>query len=129
VRLLLWRDTRVLGWFAVGVTASVVELVLLRLLHEGLNVALPSATLVAAEVLILAKFGVSDRWVFGHAWPSLQRVLRYHGACAGALVVYWVVINGVAAVLGVPYVAAFIIGTAASFAWSLATNFLWVWAR
>jgi putative flippase GtrA len=129
VRLLVWRDTRVLGWFVVGVTASIAELLLLRALHEGLNIALPIATAVAAEVLILVKFGVSDRWVFGHEWPNLQRALRYHGACAGALLVYWVVINAASLALGVPYVVGFVVGTAAAFAWSLATNFLWVWAR
>ena len=47
----------------------------------------------------------------------------------GALVVYWLVINGLAALLGLAYEIAFVVGTAASFAWSLLTNFFWVWAR
>jgi putative flippase GtrA len=107
----------------------VVELGLLRLLYESLGLPLPLATAVAAEVLILAKFLVADRWVFDHPSPAWDRLLRYHGASAGALVVYWLAINALSAFVGLPYAVAFVIGTGASFAWSLATNFLWVWAR
>jgi putative flippase GtrA len=119
---------RVAGWFVIGVTASVIELGLLRVLYEVLAWPLPVATAVAAEALILCKFFAADRWVFGHAWPAMPRLLRYHGASAGALVVYWLVINGLAEILGLSYMAAFVVGTGAAFAWSLATNFLWVWA-
>lgn len=126
---LLGHSRRFGGWFLVGLTASVLELVLLRLLYESLAWPLPVATAVAAEVLILAKFLTADRWVFGHARPAMNRLLRYHGASAGALVVYWLVINGLVELLGLPYVAAFVLGTGAAFAWSLVTNFLWVWAQ
>jgi putative flippase GtrA len=119
----------VAGWFVIGVTASLVELGLLRVLYDNLGWPLPVATAVAAEVLILAKFFAADRWVFHHAHPAMNRLVRYHGASAGALLVYWLVINGLAAFLALPYVAGFVLGTAAAFAWSLLTNFLWVWAR
>jgi putative flippase GtrA len=125
----LTPSRRVAGWFVIGVTASLLELALLRVLYEVLAWPLPVATAVAAEVLILCKFFTADRWVFGHARPAVNRLLRYHGASAGALIVYWLVINGLAELLGLPYVAAFVIGTGAAFAWSLVTNFLWVWAR
>jgi putative flippase GtrA len=120
---------RLVGWFVLGVSASLVELALLRGLYELLGWPLPLATAIAAEVLILAKFLLNDRFVFGHAAPTLRRVLRYHGASAGALVVYWLVINALTLFAGVAYVAAFVIGTAAAFTWSLITNFLWVWAQ
>ena len=125
----VWQSRRLVGWFVIGVTAAVIELALLRVLYEMLAWPLPVATAVAAEVLILAKFFSADRWVFGHTWPAMPRLVRYHGASAGALVVYWLVINGLAVLLGLPYVAGFILGTAAAFAWSLLTNFLWVWAK
>ena len=123
------RYRRVLGWFVVGATAAVLELALLRLLFEVVGWALPVATAVAAEVLILGKFVTTDRLVFGHGTPTVNRLLRYHGASAGALVVYWVVINALAVLGGLPYIAAFIVGTAAAFFWSLVTNFFWVWAQ
>jgi putative flippase GtrA len=112
-----------------GVTASLVELGLLGTFVETLSWPLPVATAVAAEVLILGKFVVADRWIFNHLSPAWDRLLRYHGASAGALVVYWLVINGFAAMLGLPYVIGFVLGTGASFAWSLLTNFLWVWSK
>ena len=118
---------RLAGWFVVGVGGALVELALLRFFYEGLAWPLPVSTTVAAEALILAKFFVTDRWVFHHPRPGVDRLLKYHAACAGAFVVYWVVINSLAELAGVPYIAAFVAGTAASFAWSPATNFLWVW--
>jgi putative flippase GtrA len=123
------RYRRLISWVALGVSASLVELGLLRALYEGLVWPFPAATLVSAEVLILIKFVIADRWVFGHRWPAAGRLARYQGASAGALVVSWVVINALSVLLGVPYVVAFVLSTAAAFAWSLASNFLWVWAR
>jgi putative flippase GtrA len=117
------------GWFVLGVVAAVVELGVLAVLKEELLWPLPLATFVAAEALILVKFGIADRWIFGFPRPTWDRLLRYHGACAGALIVYWVVVNALAALLNVPYAIGFLVGTAAAFAWSLATNFLWVWAN
>ena len=124
----MWQTRRVASWFLIGLTASVVELALLRLLYEGAQWPLPVATAAAAETLILFKFLVTDRWVFGHASPTLARLVRYHGASAGAFIVYWLVVNGLAVLLGLPYIAAFLVGTAAAFSWSLMSNFLWVWA-
>src|SRR5215207_1644079 len=120
---------RFISWVVLGAGAAVAELGLLKVLYEMLLWPLPIATAVAAEVLILVKFVIADRWVFGHPRPTLHRLLRYHGACAGALVVYWLVINGLAVLLGLAYELGFVLGTGASFVWSLLTNFFWVWAR
>ncbi len=116
-------------WFVIGATAALMELALLRFLFEILGWSLPVATAIAAEVLILGKFITTDRLVFGRASPTVNRLLKYHGASGGALLVYWLVINGLAELRGVPYVTAFVVGTAAAFLWSLVTNFLWVWAQ
>jgi putative flippase GtrA len=123
----MWGRRRLASWFLLGVTASLLELALLRGLYEGLQWPLPIATAVAAEVLIVVKFLLNDRLVFNHTWPTLGRLVRYHGASAGALVVYWLVVNGLGLLLGVEYVIAFLAGTTAAFTWSLLTNFLWVW--
>ena len=125
----MWGRRRVVGWLLLGGTASVLELGLLRALYEGLAWPLPLATAVAAEVLIIFKFLTNDRLVFDHPSPTLGRLIKYHGASAGAFLVYWVAINALTLAAGVPYVAAFILSTAAAFMWSLLTNFLWVWAR
>jgi putative flippase GtrA len=124
----MWQSRRLASWVLVGFTGSLLELALLRGLYEVMQLPLPVATAVAAEVLIIIKFLVSDRWVFGHPVPALARLLRYHGASAGAFIVYWLVVNSLGLLVGVAYMVAFIIGTAAAFGWSLLTNFLWVWA-
>jgi putative flippase GtrA len=125
----MWQTRRVASWILVGLAGSLLELALLRFLFEELQWPFPVATAVAAEVLIVAKFLAADRWVFGHAWPTFARLWRYHGASAGALVVYWLVTNALGVLMGLPYAAAFILGTGVAFTWSLFTNFLWVWAR
>jgi putative flippase GtrA len=122
------QSRRVATWFVLGLTASLIEFGLLRALYEGLAWPFPLATIAAAEILILVKFLVADRWIFAHRLPSMGRLLRYHGASAGALVVSWVVINALVVALGVPYPLAFVLSTGAAFAWSLVSNFLWVWA-
>lgn len=122
------QPRRVASWFLIGLTASLLELALLRLLFEIVNMPLPLATAVAAEALIIIKFLVADRWVFGHPAPKVERMLRYHGASAGAFIAYWLVVNALGVLLGVPYMVAFLLGTCAAFMWSLMTNFLWVWA-
>lgn len=124
----MWGRRRLAGWVVLGLAASVLELLLLRALYELLQWPLPFATAAAAEVLILFKFLMNDRFVFAHAWPTLGRLVRYHGASFGALLVYWIVVNALSLALGVMYVTAFVIGTAAAFTWSLLTNFLWVWS-
>jgi len=127
VPLARWRQ--LVGWTVVGAAAAGAELVLLRTMIELGHVPLPIASAVAAEILILVKFLVSDRFVFGHGYPTATRLVKYQGACAGALAVYWLAINGLGTLLAMPYVLAFVVGTAASFVWSLMTNFLWVWRR
>jgi putative flippase GtrA len=129
LKFTMWQSRRIVSWVLLGLTGSLAELVLLRGLLEVWHWALPLATAVAAEVLIVIKFLVADRWVFQHPWPTVARLMRYHGASAGALVIYWLVVNGLGIIVGLMYVEAFIIGTAAAFVWSLLTNFLWVWAQ
>ena len=125
----MWGTRRLVGWLVLGGTASLLELGLLRVLYENLQWPLPIATAVAAEVLIIFKFLTNDRFVFKYPSPTLGRLAKYHGASAGAFVVYWVGINVLTLMAGMPYVPAFVLSTAAAFTWSLLTNFLWVWAH
>ena len=125
----MWATRRVAGWVLLGITASLLELVLLRALFELAHWPLPIATAVAAEALIIVKFLLNDRFVFNHEAPTVRRMLRYHGASTGALAVYWLAINALSLLAGMPYVLAFVVSTGLAFSWSLITNFLWVWAR
>jgi putative flippase GtrA len=115
------------GWFALGLLAFLFELGLLALLHQGLGMHLWQASALAGEVVVLSRFLSTDRFVFGYATPSFGRCWRFHVAAAGSFTVSWLVLNGSAHALGLPYPVATFVGSVAAFVWSGLTNFLWVW--
>jgi putative flippase GtrA len=115
------------GWFALGVLAFGIEIVLLAIFHQWLRVSLWIASALAAEVVLLGRFLTTDRLVFGYPRPSLGRCWRFHFSALGSFLVSWLVLNSAAAMLGVQYVPAAFLGSVAAFVWSGMTNFLWVW--
>ncbi|MBV8717064.1 MAG: GtrA family protein [Chloroflexi bacterium] len=115
------------GWFALGVLAFAIELGILAILHQWLGMHLWLASALAAEIVLLGRFLSTDRFVFGYATPSFGRCWRFHVAAAGSFAVSWLVLNGSAHELQVPYPVATFLGSAAAFVWSGLTNFLWVW--
>jgi len=115
------------GWFVLGLVAIGAEVALLAVLYQRLRCPLWLASAVVAEALIIGRFMLMDRLVFGHQRPALPRLWRYQGACLGAFLVSWAILNGTALAFGFPVPFAVLAGTAGAFGWSLATNFLWVW--
>jgi putative flippase GtrA len=115
------------GWFALGVLAFGIEIVLLTVFHQWLKLSLWIASAMAAEFVLIGRFLTTDRFVFGYPTPSLGRCWRFHASALGAFAVSWLVLNAAASVLGVQYVAAAFFGSVAAFGWSGLTNFLWVW--
>ena len=115
------------GWFVLGVLAFVLELGILAVLHQWWGMHLWQASALAAEIVLLIRFLSTDRFVFGHPSPSLGRCVRFHVAAAGAFTVSWLVLNGSAHALDVPYPIATFLGSVAAFVWSGLTNFFWVW--
>jgi putative flippase GtrA len=125
--LLPLRVRQFAGWFALGVLAFGAEVVALGALHQWLGCPLWLASAIAAESVLLARFVSTDRFVFGHARPTLTRCWRFHAAAAGSFAVSWLVLNGSATLLDVHYAVAAFLGSVASFGWSGITNFFWVW--
>jgi putative flippase GtrA len=115
------------GWFGLGVVAFAIELGLLAILHQWLGMHLWQASALAGETVVLGRFLTTDRFVFGHSTPTWGRCWRYHVAAAGSFTISWLVLNSTAHVLQLPYPIATFLGSAAAFAWSGVTNFLWVW--
>jgi putative flippase GtrA len=115
------------GWFALGLIAFAIELGLLAVLHQWLGMHLWQASLIAGEIVVMSRFLSTDRFVFGHATPSFGRCWRFHVAAAGSFAVSWLVLNGSAHALEIPYPVAAFLGSVAAFVWSGLTNFLWVW--
>jgi len=121
------RLVQFLGWVALGLIAFGLELGLLAILHQWLGMHLWQASALAGETVIIGRFLTNDRYVFGHPTPSFGRCWRFHVASIGSFTVSWLVLNGTAHALQVPYPVAAFLGSAAAFVWSALTNFLWVW--
>jgi putative flippase GtrA len=115
------------GWFALGLLAFAFELGLLAVLHQWLGMHLWLASAIAGEIVVMSRFLSTDRLVFGHSSPSFGRCWRFHVAAAGSFTVSWLVLNGSAHALEIPYPVAAFLGSVAAFVWSGLTNFLWVW--
>ena len=115
------------GWFALGVVAFGAEVGVLGALHQGLGYPLWLAFAIAARVVLLGRFLSTDRFVFGHARPTFGRCWRFHAAAVGSFAMSWLVLNGSATLLDVPFVIAAFLGSVAAFVWSGLTNFWWVW--
>jgi putative flippase GtrA len=99
---------------------------MMYMLVEAMRIPLLAATTVSAEITIVLRFLINDRWVFGYKRPTWNRLLQFHVASAGGGVVWWAVANTLPH-FGVHYLIASITGTACSVCFSMATNFFWIW--
>jgi putative flippase GtrA len=119
-----WRP---LGrWWIVGLAFTVAGLTVLYVLRDVLHLPLIVATTAGGEVILLVRFLINDRWVFGYRRPTWTRLWQFHVAGAGGGAIWWIVAN-VLPRFGVNYLVAATAGTACSVILSMATNFLWVW--
>lgn len=121
------RLRQIAGWGILGALAVLGELALFSLLYRGMGLAQSLAYPLASESMILVRFLLTDRVVFGHAAPTWGRTLRYHGACAGAFAITWLVIAVAERFALAEGEVAWAVGTAVSLVWSLLASFLWVW--
>ena len=78
--------------------------------------------------MLVIRFLINDRWVFGHRRPTWTRLGQFHVASAGGGVIWWTLANLLPR-FGFPELLAAIAGTAGSVVVSMATNFLWVWRK
>jgi putative flippase GtrA len=115
-------------WWIVGLAFYGAGLAILYLLIDVLHISLMLGTVLAAEITMLLRFGVNDRWVFGHRRPTLRRLGQFHIAGAGGSAIWWIVANTLPR-MGVHYLVASTAGTACSVVFSMLTNFLWIWHR
>lgn len=93
-----------------------------------LHMPLMLGTLLSAEVTLLIRFFINDRWVFGYRFPTWVRLWQFHLAGAGGFAIWWVVANFLP-LLGVHYLVASAAGSASSMFLSIITNFFWIWRK
>lgn len=120
----LWRPMG--RWWIVSLCFWVGGLGLLYAFISLLKMPLMIGTLFAAEITVVLRFLINDRWVFGYPRPSWSRLWQFHLACAGGAAIWWCVANALPR-FGVYYLIASAAGSAASVLFSMTTNFRWIW--
>jgi len=121
-----WRS--LVRWLIVGVAFLGVGTALLYVAVGLLHMPLVVATVVTAEVVLLIRFLINDRWVFGYRFPTWRRLWQFHAAGAGGFAVWWVVTN-VLPRFGIHYLIASAAGSGSSMFLSIVTNFFWIWRK
>lgn len=120
---------RALGrWWIVGLAFYVCGTATLWFLIQAFRMKLLLATLLAAEITLLVRFLINDRWVFNHSRPTYRRLWQYHVASAAGTAIWWAVTN-ILPKFGVHYIIAATVGTACSVFFAMGTNFLWIWHK
>ena len=123
----LWANRqRITRWWTVGLGFTFLNIPILYVLVDVLAIPLAAATVLAGEAGLLVRFLVNDRWVFQEQRPTWHRLWQYHVAAAGGFVIWWSATNLLSR-SGIHYLVASLLATAFSVAWSMGTNFLWVW--
>lgn len=125
VAQLPWKA--IIRWWIVGLTFTAGGLGVLYVLHDLLHLPLVVGTTAGAEITLLIRFLINDRWVFGNRRPTWRRLWQFHVAGAGGGAAWWIVAN-VLPRFGVNYLIAALAGTGCSVVFSMATNFLWIWS-
>ena len=113
-------------WWIVSLCFWVAGLGILYAFISLLRMPLTLGTLLAAEITVVLRFLINDRWVFGYRRPSWGRLWQFHLACAGGAAIWWCVANALPR-LGVYYLIASAAGSAASVFFSMTSNFRWIW--
>jgi putative flippase GtrA len=115
-------------WWIVGLGFYGVGLGLLYLVTAILKRPLTIGTLLSAEVTLVLRFFVNDRWVFHYRRPSWIRLWQFHVASAGGGTVWWIVSNALPR-FGIHYLIAATVGSACAVVFGMTSNFLWVWGK
>lgn len=119
---------QLLRWFVVGAAFAAAGLALIKAMAGVLGWPYPLATLLSGEICTIFRFLVVDRWVFGHARPTMKRLWQYHLANAVGFAIWWCAANGLK-LAGVHYLLASVLAMFFSVGFSALSNFLWIWRK
>ncbi|HLZ10324.1 MAG TPA: GtrA family protein [Chloroflexota bacterium] len=128
-QLLQRVNGRFLRFGVVGCIGTGLNVLILRILYGELHLLLPLASAIAVEMTIITNFLLNNRWTFGERSISPTRLARYNLAALGGLIITTTILTFLTTSVGVPYIAADLVGIAAATAWNFATSILWTWAR
>ena len=126
LKRLPWRPMG--RWWITGIVFYFAGIGSLYIFVQMWRVPLWAATFISAEISIVLRFLINDRWVFSHHRPSWRRLWQYHLASAAGAGIWWSVSN-VLPRFGINYLVAATAGTACAVFFSMASNFLWIWRK
>ena len=127
--LLRQANGRFFRFGVVGCIGVGLNVLILRIVYGELHVLLPVASAIAVETTIITNFLLNNRWTFGERSVSPTRLARYNLAALGGLVITTAILTFLTTRIGVPYIAADLVGIAAATAWNFGTSIFWTWAR
>lgn len=138
-----FSQNSVVRWWIVGLFFTFANIPLLYFLDKILPIPnwlawilrserpyrLPSwlSLVLASELIMIVRFFVNDRWVFGYLFPTWQRLWQYHIANLGSFLIWFISSVLLRYAFSIDIVLAGLIGTVFSVGFSMVTNFLWIW--
>ena len=133
---IVWQEWKKLFKFGmVGLSGIVVNEGLLIYLKEYVQLALPVASIIAIELSIMSNFILNDLWTFGadqgeHALGSgWQRFASFQFVSVGGAAINFVILNVLAAWVGIDYRIANVLGILVAFLWNFVVNRRVTWKK
>ena len=112
----------------VGAIGTVVNLLVLELIHGQLGWGFTRSSAIATEIAILGNYVGNELWTFHHRKISLRRLLQFNGTMlvgAGVTIVTATLLERA----GMPYLLAQALGIGIGSGLNFAFNFGWTWRR
>lgn len=122
-------NRRFVRFGVVGLIGVGVNVLILRIIHGEFGLFLPLASAITVEITIVTNFLLNNWWTFGERSISAHRFARYNLAALGGLAITTTVLTLLTTQVGIPYIAADLIGIAAATVWNFGTSTLWTWAQ
>jgi putative flippase GtrA len=117
----LWR------FALVGASGTILNTVVLVIMHQSAHLPLLVASAVAVEISILYNFIWNNRWTFGQNTWSFQRLARFNMVSLGGLSVTSATLWALVTYGDIPYVVANLAGIGCATVWNFVINSLWTW--
>jgi dolichol-phosphate mannosyltransferase len=128
----LVRLIRPLRFCVVGLSALVVNMLMLWLLVNRLRLGVLPASVLANEAAVLVSFLFNDRWTFaaaGRDTPRWRRLLRFNGVALGGIMITVFLLGILVHALSMPLLLANLLAVAAGSLWNYKVGSRWAWGR
>ena len=122
------RTARILKFAVVGGTGVIINTSMLYVLSRWAGLPLVVASVLAAELAAINNYLLNDTWTFAVRARSLRRFVKFNTTSLAGLALNVLSVLALTR-LGLPLLAADLIGIATGFAANYALSVRWVWVR